>query len=703
MSYYAVTYSKSLSHHGIKGQEWGKRNGPPYPLGSEDHSVSEKKAHWRSSLDKPKKSGGQNSSKSSKTSKNKKNSEVKKDARPKKRGTVDEKEFRESVRRDNEKVSEKEVSKLLCISKEDAKTLKKVATAAGISLAVGAGIFAAAYMIHKNPELLKKVRGTISGEINPFSSNALLSKMGLISTDFNASRTSEAYNIGEALFQNRNNNGFKLDPIGAKADFAGFTTLTKDNFFKTAKLPEDIINDRDQLAKLMRVRFAGSGSNNSRRLSCWSAAHAYFMSNETGQQYISRNFQNLVNFNDFAKLYTKPQTIFNAVGERATDFVGRYGEGEFRAGRDTAESLVNSIIKNISVNDNGPTIGFINAAYHDSTCTHQWNFEIEKLSEGVKQVFMTDCYTGSRYAVGQTAVGSNFSFDEKGLERLIKNLGHYNANSIRFYKPELSEINPETMANVILGYIEEVKHFMADLVGEYYALTFSNSLSHHGIKGQKWGNRRYQNEDGTLTEEGRRRYGRLGTSFHATIDYHKDYSNARKRYNQSVKELRNKQKQELKELRKTETEKYVKDLEAANRKRFLANESVRKNKVWLTDDIYSRGSDRRLGREILADKKVRKDRGKKLVNAGRTEIGAIGRGVAREVGRRAAIDILGATALLGVVYLSKGNENVISFGRSVINGFTEGAKFNGSIINAVRTYQDVADIRTYKESKAKKR
>ena len=98
-------------------------------------------------------------------------------------------------------------------------------------------------------------------------------------------------------------------------------------------------------------------------------------------------------------------------------------------------------------------------------------------------------------------------------------------------------------------------------------------------------------------------------------------------------------------------------------------------------------------------KKVRKDRGKKLVNAGRTEIGAIGRGVAREVGRRAAIDILGATALLGVVYLSKGNENVISFGRGVIEGFTKGAKFNGSIINAVRTYQDVADIRTYKKSK----
>lgn len=33
-----------------------------------------------------------------------------------------------------------------------------------------------------------------------------------------------------------------------------------------------------------------------------------------------------------------------------------------------------------------------------------------------------------------------------------------------------------------------------------------NYLAHFGIKGQKWGIRRYQNEDGSLTEEGRQRY-----------------------------------------------------------------------------------------------------------------------------------------------------------------------------------------------------
>ena len=36
-----------------------------------------------------------------------------------------------------------------------------------------------------------------------------------------------------------------------------------------------------------------------------------------------------------------------------------------------------------------------------------------------------------------------------------------------------------------------------------------NELYHHGILGQKWGIRRYQNADGTLTPKGKKRYDKL--------------------------------------------------------------------------------------------------------------------------------------------------------------------------------------------------
>lgn len=83
------------------------------------------------------------------------------------------------------------------------------------------------------------------------------------------------------------------------------------------------------------------------------------------------------------------------------------------------------------------------------------------------------------------------------------------------------------------------------------ALEEQNYLMHHGILGQKWGVRRYQNKDGSLTEEGRVRYLKEGTEERKKLD-----NAAARKFDAEIKldnaverQMNKQQKQRFKELR----------------------------------------------------------------------------------------------------------------------------------------------------------
>lgn len=71
--------------------------------------------------------------------------------------------------------------------------------------------------------------------------------------------------------------------------------------------------------------------------------------------------------------------------------------------------------------------------------------------------------------------------------------------------------------------------------------TYTEELYHHGIPGQKWGIRRYQNKDGSLTAAGRKRAAKLEEKYQKLTG-----KNMPKRYNTKNSKVTNQNKEDQK-------------------------------------------------------------------------------------------------------------------------------------------------------------
>ena len=128
-------------------------------------------------------------------------------------------------------------------------------------------------------------------------------------------------------------------------------------------------------------------------------------------------------------------------------------------------------------------------------------------------------------------------------------------------------------------------------MSEYYAVERSDTFEHHGVKGMRWGVRRYRNSDGSYTNEGKKRYisdktRKIDRDIHSYDPYMKSGIKTRRgKTLLSVDEVRA-QRKALEAIKANREEKYSAKWDKAVKK-----QAKRKKNSWMTDE-YKKGLQR---------------------------------------------------------------------------------------------------------------
>ena len=152
----------------------------------------------------------------------------------------------------------------------------------------------------------------------------------------------------------------------------------------------------------------------------------------------------------------------------------------------------------------------------------------------------------------------------------------------------------------------------------------NGELYHHGIKGMKWGVRRYQNEDGSLTAEGMRRYGSTGAEY---LQAKRDKRTAQKEYDKAFDKAYNKAHNAYslsKKKRQENDERWNKAFETGEKSR-LADKKFKEEKKKVR--AYQTGEVKKAARNMIANEQERgrkyAKKGKNLTNTAFSHIGKV--------------------------------------------------------------------------------